>query len=345
MNEHLHTVHDDLLVKYLLEETSPEETRLVEQWLSADPANRHFYEHFRLIWNESRHLADGFTTSEETAWQKFRQRIHQAPASDAITKSGLRQLPGAATDTPNVHRRPLRKAAWLRIAALFLLVASITAIEYLGSGHSAISTHTVASLETPLTDTLPDGSLITLNRHSAISYPEKLKGDTRMVALKGEAFFQVMPDSRKPFQVHLNGLTLTVLGTSFNIRDKDSLTEIVVETGLIRVTNKYHSILAGAHEKIILRKNDSSITKEPAASELYKYYRTHEFVCDNTPLGQLVEVLNEAYDVHIVIDNPALQKLPLSTTFRNESLDHILSVISETFGLTVKKSGDRFLLQ
>ena len=323
MNEHLHTVHDDLLVKYLLEETSPEETRLVEQWLSADPANRHLYEHFRLIWNESRHLADGFTTSEETAWHKFRQRIHQAPASG----------------------RSIRSAAWLRIAALFLLVASITAIEYLGSGHSAISTHTVASLETPLTDTLPDGSLITLNRHSAISYPEKLKGDTRMVALKGEAFFQVMPDSRKPFQVHLNGLTLTVLGTSFNIRDKDSLTEIVVETGLIRVTNKYHSILAGAHEKIILRKNDSSITKEPAASELYKYYRTHEFVCDNTPLGQLVEVLNEAYDVHIVIDNPALQKLPLSTTFRNESLDHILSVISETFGLTVKKSGDRFLLQ
>jgi ferric-dicitrate binding protein FerR (iron transport regulator) len=38
-----------------------------------------------------------------------------------------------------------------------------------------------------LIDTLPDGSVITLNKRSTVTYPSKFKGSTRAIALKGEA--------------------------------------------------------------------------------------------------------------------------------------------------------------
>jgi ferric-dicitrate binding protein FerR (iron transport regulator) len=79
--------------------------------------------------------------------------------------------------------------------------------------------------------------------------------------------------------------------------------------------------------------------------KLYNYYRSKEFVCDDTPLWKLVEVLNEAYGVNIVIENKELRGLRLNTTFNNESLDTILDIVSQTFGITYTKEADRIILK
>jgi ferric-dicitrate binding protein FerR (iron transport regulator) len=78
---------------------------------------------------------------------------------------------------------------------------------------------------------------------------------------------------------------------------------------------------------------------------LYNYYVTHEFVCDDTPLWKLVEVLNEAYGSHIEIANPDLRNLPLTATFHNEPLDRTLSIISETFSITVEHQNEKIILK
>jgi ferric-dicitrate binding protein FerR (iron transport regulator) len=90
---------------------------------------------------------------------------------------------------------------------------------------------------------------------------------------------------------------------------------------------------------------DTALAKEIVEDRLYNYYRSKEFVCDDTPLWKLVEVLNEAYGANIIIENKELRGLKLNTTFNNESLDRILEVIATTFDITVTPEKDRIILK
>ena len=96
---------------------------------------------------------------------------------------------------------------------------------------------------------------------------------------------------------------------------------------------------------MIVNVKDSTLAKEKVTDQLYKYYRTKEFVCDDTPLWKLVEVINEAYNSHIVIGNPALKDMSITTTFNNESLEQVLNVVSLTLNIRIIKEGDTIILQ
>ena len=78
-------IMDDLLVKYLLGEASAEEQREVQSWIDANGNNRRYFEHFRLIWDESKETAARSSVNEEEAWARFRQRtVREAVAPKAI---------------------------------------------------------------------------------------------------------------------------------------------------------------------------------------------------------------------------------------------------------------------
>jgi ferric-dicitrate binding protein FerR (iron transport regulator) len=136
-----------------------------------------------------------------------------------------------------------------------------------------------------------------------------------------------------------------VVGTSFNIRSENNSTEIVVETGVVQITNGGKTTLLKAGEKLLLKTGSNSAAKEVVSDQLYNYYRTHQFVCDETPLWKLVDVLNEAYDSDIRIGKDQLKNLPITTTFNNESLDKILEIIHLTFDITVSRKDGQITLQ
>jgi len=196
-----------------------------------------------------------------------------------------------------------------------------------------------------MSDTLSDGSVVTINKGSSISYNSKFKGNTRKVELKGEAFFTITPNKKKPFVISVNDVQVTVVGTSFNIKSVNGNTEVVVETGIVKVTKDGKTVELRPNEKIELHAKDAVMNKEQVSDKLYNYYRTKQFVCDDTPLWKLVEVVNEAYNSNIVIGDPAIRNLTITTTFDNESLEQVLNVIKETFNITVVKEGDTIILK
>jgi ferric-dicitrate binding protein FerR (iron transport regulator) len=197
-----------------------------------------------------------------------------------------------------------------------------------------------------LVDTLPDGSVVTLNKRSVITYPSKFKGNSRAISLKGEAFFNVAPDKKKPFIISVNDVQVTVVGTSFNIKSENGSTEVVVETGIVQVAKPGKTVELIAGEKIVISSNDSNAIKEKVSDKLYNYYRSKEFVCDDTPLWKLVQVVNEAYNARIIIGNKELSDKRLTTTFNNESLEQVLEVIHLTFDITiVQKEDGQIILQ
>jgi ferric-dicitrate binding protein FerR (iron transport regulator) len=143
----------------------------------------------------------------------------------------------------------------------------------------------------------------------------------------------------------VNDVEVKVVGTSFNIRSENGVTEVIVETGVVQVTRNGKTVELRPSEKLKLGEQDTVLVKEKVEDRLYNYYRSKEFVCDDTPLWKLVEVLNEAYGANIIIENKDLRGLKLNTTFNNESLDRILEVIATTFDITVTPEKDRIILK
>lgn len=325
MSQNFDHINDDLLVKYLLGEATEEERLQVEAWMASDVAHKKQYEDFKTIWEKSKQLALVSIVDENAAWQRFKQRV-DPPRQKAVV-------------------RKMRPAAWLRIAALFIVIAGAGYFGYKLFKEKPIETIIVASNRAPLVDTLPDGSVVTLNKNSQLDYPSKFKGETRSISLKGEAFFNVTPNKEKPFIIHVNDVTVRVVGTSFNVKSVNGVTEVIVETGVVQVIRNNKMVELHPKEKTKVTQQDSILKKETEQGKLYNYYRSKEFVCDGTPLWKLVEVLNEAYNVHIEIENPKLRSLPLTVTFNNESLDQILDVIGKTFDITVNKEKDRIILR
>jgi ferric-dicitrate binding protein FerR (iron transport regulator) len=196
-----------------------------------------------------------------------------------------------------------------------------------------------------LLDTLPEGSVVTLNKQSSIRYKREFAGNARSVDMEGEVFFDITPDKNKPFRVNADGATITVLGTSFNVSTKAGITEVIVETGMVEISKNGHAVRVGAHEKAVIGRGDPAPVKENNTDELYNYYRTNAFECNGTPLWRLVEKLNEVYKAHIVLGNSRLRELPLTTTFFNVSLDQILNVVAKTFAITVERNGQEIILK
>jgi len=317
---------DELLISYLLNEGNPENRRRVEDWVAADAGNRKYFDQFRLIWETSQQLVLPEEMDEQAAWRRFQQRVAKVEKKPRL----VRQM------SDGFFR--------FRAAASIILVIGALTLGYLVWDKTSSAPVVFASGQVSKADTLPDGSVVTLNKNSEITYAGRLKGNERNVSLKGEAFFNVTPDRKKPFVVTVNDMTITVVGTAFNVKTKDGNTEVIVESGVVKIKRHNKERILTKGQKL-LTGNSDSLQVQPNPDELYNYYRTKEFICDNTPLWKLVTILNEAYDANIIIENKTLNQLPLTTTFSNESLENVLHVIGETFGITVERRGEVIILK
>ncbi len=82
--------------------------------------------------------------------------------------------------------------------------------------------------------TLPDGSQVTIAGGSRLAarYSEKERG---LSLERGEAFFRVKKDARRPFVVHALDATITAVGTAFNVRAEEGAVRVAVTEGAVSV--------------------------------------------------------------------------------------------------------------
>ncbi|AYL98045.1 FecR domain-containing protein [Mucilaginibacter celer] len=321
-------INDDLLVKYLVGEATPAEAEAIQNWLLADAANQQEYENFKLIWDQSQQIAGTRNVDEDAAFIRLQNRMNKEVASAPV------------------RVRKMKPRYWVGIAASVLLVCTVA---WLTISHyydnRAIAFVKIESHDKTRVAALPDGSEVTLNSHSTLIYPERFTGTIRPVTMLGEAFFKVSPDKIKPFIIKVNGVTVRVVGTSFNVKSRGGKTQVIVETGIVNVSEKSKNINLNPGEKVLVTKKDGLQAKESIRGRLYNYYATHELVCDQTPLHELVASLNEVYGAHISIGNKAIEGLPITTVFKDQALDDVLLVIKETFKVKVEKGKKGIVLR
>lgn len=317
---------DELLIKFLLNETTEDEGVMVQEWLDADPDNALYFGQFEKIWKAGKKLAASGKADPELAWLKFKERTAAAghPQHTAVIK-------------------PLRPyAGWLKIAAMLLLVGGMW-MTYTLFGPGRYKELTAAN--TVLTEQLPDGSELTLNKNSEVSYAANFKNNRSVRLSRGDVFFNVAHDKSRPFVISIDKVSVTVVGTSFNIKHLKEQTEVIVETGIVRVELNGEKIELQKGEKVLIAAAASKLVKEQNTDELYNYYRSKLFIANGTALGKLVAILNEAYGSDVQITDPALAEEPIFTTLpEKKSLDENLNTICKTLNLRVARNENQILL-
>jgi len=246
--------------------------------------------------------------------------------------------------------RPVRSrfTPLLRIAASIALVLAIgIPALYFGviRDNTELSIKHHLAEEGVATVDLPDGSRVYLNKGSEISYSIAFKNQ-RAVDLQGEAFFEVMSDPQNPFTVSSGEMVVTVLGTSFNVKQLDSPSdlEVYVKTGKVRVSleesEQYIQLEPEEFGLVESRKLSSSIQEDPN----YISWKTKDFKFVNSALIEVLQELEESYHVDIHTEDLDLSEMRITTSYSGQSIDAILETIGTAFDMSVSHKENSYFL-
>jgi transmembrane sensor len=300
---------DILLAKYASGEAAPEERLKVEEWVSVAEINKKQLQDIRFILLQSNLLPRPAPADEQLAWQRFRKRMENKTAAAVPAKSLYHQM------------------RWIQVAAVFIMVAGIAVFFFNKQSHNEIpaASLSIFSGNISRTDTLPDGSVVTLNKNSSLHYPAQFTGSQRNIQLQGDAFFSVVHDGHKPFIISVNDITVTVAGTSFAIHSTLKKTEVSVRTGIVRVTRNHDQLTLVAGDSIAILQSDTMLIKQTDTAHenkhrtggrdtLVKHVQT---ALPDNPVKQkeiMRSIISELVEAHLVRDQNTLVWLALNDT-------------------------------
>jgi transmembrane sensor len=91
---------------------------------------------------------------------------------------------------------------------------------------------------------LADGTKVWMNASSSLHFPTSFPGKERVVELTGEAYFEVAKDAQRRFSVKVNGTTVNVLGTHFNVMayDNESAMAVTLMEGSVNVAKENDNV-------------------------------------------------------------------------------------------------------
>lgn len=193
---------------------------------------------------------------------------------------------------------------------------------------------------------LPDGTKVTLNAGSSISYPKKFSTSKRDVRLSGEAFFDVVNNTAVPFIIHTDEVKTTVLGTSFNIntQDKKRIT-ITVATGKVRVVSNHddQEVILTSSQQATFNPITQTISKREVNLEKYLDWKEGVLRFEGVTLAEASKKLEQWYNVTVKVLNNDIANCKFSGKFNNEKLSTVLENLKNlktNMKYTVLENGD-----
>ncbi len=194
---------------------------------------------------------------------------------------------------------------------------------------------------------LKDGSSITLQPQSSLTYLENFGSENRIVFLKGEGYFQVKNDTTKPFYVYAGNLVTKVLGTKFIVKAyNETKAEVVVTNGKVMV---YENIQGKIAKTVVLTPNQkvnytpNETVLKPIIVDVPIVVRPIEKVEDfdfkQTALPTVLKRLKNVYAIDILMKNKYLEKCHFTGNLNGLSLYEQLDLICKTIDAKYQKYG------
>ncbi len=269
-------------------------------------------------------------SKKQAALSKLMQRLDENTPKKQSTSQIRRHLP----------LLPLRIAASL---AFILLASGLIYFQLFYNPQILIATNYGEQLEYQL----PDGSKITLNANSTLSYRTR---NPRTVRIEGEAFFEVrkIAETNEKFHVWTSDLSVTVLGTSFNVNTRNDETRVFLEEGKVKLELEASAqpiemepgdfiAYSKGKQQLIEKKKNSSLLENAA-------WKQGSLIFKDTPLPEALSDIEDIYGVKFVLQSDKLKQKVISGGVPIKNLEVTLLTLSEIYGLEVRKNENKYFL-
>ena len=197
---------------------------------------------------------------------------------------------------------------------------------------------------------LADGTRVRVNSESELVFPTCFNSDRREVFLKGEAYFQVAPDSDKPFYVRVNDYIVKVTGTSFNVTSytDDPCTMTTLVEGKVSVygnDSTWNCDLTPGH-MLKFDKGTARVTSEECDPRIYTSWIDGEFKFRDMRLEDIMKKLNRWYDFEVAYEEEELKDLRFSgAAEKYNPVEFLLKMIEEVTKVHFDIEGKRIMVK
>jgi ferric-dicitrate binding protein FerR (iron transport regulator) len=195
---------------------------------------------------------------------------------------------------------------------------------------------------------LPDGSKVTLAPESELRFSKSFDESQREVYLEGEAFFNVLRDTARPFLVYTNQVVTKVLGTSFVVKalKEESDITVAVRTGKVSVyTDPDHNVkMADGSKEIILTPNQQVVyNKEEntiarmivdSPQKIIPEEEVKRMRFEDVPVSEILAAIEKVYGVDIIYDEEVFASCILTTSISDGDLYNRLEAICQAIDAT-----------
>lgn len=191
---------------------------------------------------------------------------------------------------------------------------------------------------------LSDGSVIWLNSDSRLEYPEKFGKGERRVRIGGEAFFDVVRDTTRPFVVETELQSVSVLGTEFNVSAYPSepvLTTLASGKVKVMPVSGVDSVVLSPGEQSVLSVNADSLSVRRVRISDVVAWKDGMINIENMSLGEILKIVSRAYDVDFELVPVRVGDVVLRGSISSdESLEVFLAVLSKVADVKFKMRAD-----
>jgi len=346
----------EALARFLADESDPDEKHRLRDRLAASPD--------RAALLAALDAATRPTAQEPISHADVESALASVLARRDSTRGGLTVSQGGA---PHDARRATdqlerMRSRWsrngLRAAAAVLIVAGGSMLWRAtrpASGGATTGEPTAVAGAQPRTTgvgrvdslKLADGTRVILGAASSLQVGPGYGGSTREVTLSGEAFFDVVHDSRVPFVVHTASATLRDVGTSFTVRsDRERGTRVAVTMGAVDVAAR-----AGSATPIVLQAGDRALVADDGVHVERGVVSTDELlwtkgtlVFHDAPIPEVATGLRRWFGLELVVTDSVLTRRRLTATFDSGAANDVAPVLAAALGASVVRAGDTLRL-
>lgn len=320
-----------LLARYMDGECTSQERKKIEKWTRADPENQEKLQQFQRIWNTSAQnsdlLQDLFDADEQ--WDELLVRLE----NENVRHDSTFQSSSIHSMTQKV----------VRVAAIFLVAGLIGVLAYQNwyQPKPEVQEPVLREISTANAQranlTLADGTEVMLNAGSTVKFPDQFEADVREVFLEGEAYFEVVRNTEKPFVVHSRGAVIKVLGTSFSVRSypEDGQVRVVVREGRISLesenTKSTQRTFVSAEQlgRYVLDEDEKKMeTAQIDDMQLYLSWREGYLKFREAPVSQVARELERRYGVEVTFSDDDIKEKSLTASLKSRSIKNVLDVIT-----------------
>src|SRR5581483_11111648 len=196
--------------------------------------------------------------------------------------------------------------------------------------------------------TLEDGSVVELNASSEVRV-RFTPGLRQLTLVRGEALFSVAKNPHRPFVVTARNVSVSAVGTAFDVRFQGANVEVLVTEGKVEVSSPTAASGAlaparvAAGERLVVAASGAAddatrVEKiEPAATRESLAWQAPHFVFVDTPLSEVAAQFNRRDPIQLESRDPALGARMVGGNFRADNVEAFVRLLEGNHDITVER--------